>query len=245
MQTGRIGECSEEQLKVLQELKDYIKNELRVDNPIFDDWYLLRFCRSRKFNLKDVIAMFKKFLEFRETINADQILKSVKRNKPFAKIYSKHQQSVYFCTDKVGRPVKIDRWDAFDKKNMLGKVPKKETLELFTKQIECDLHCIYPYMSMLEGRRIDSTVIIHDLKDFGLTQTFDSEFKDWFSMLAKAAQDNYPEMLAESYVVNGPFIVNIAWAIAKTFLNEKTRKKIHILGSSYQKTLLKAIDKDK
>ena len=38
--------------------------------------------------------------------------------------------------------------------------------------------------------------------------------------------------------------MSAAWALIKTFLDEKTRKKIHILGSNYQKTLFNVIDRE-
>ena len=189
--------------------------------------------------------MFKNFLEHRERTNADQILTSHERLKPSAKILHEHSQSVMFCTDKCGRPVQIDKWSAFQAKDVINKIPRKETIEMFTEDVENNIHCIYPYMSMVEGKRVDSSILIHDMKDFPLSTVFDSDFKEWFGVLSKVAQDDYPEMLAASYVVNAPFLINMAWALAKTFLDKKTRKKIHIVGSNYQKTLFEVIDKDK
>lgn len=243
--SGKIGDCSEKQLKVLQELKDHIKNVMKVNNPIFDDWYLLRFCRARKFKLQECIITVKKILEYRKKTNADEILTSYKRLEPFKKIRHQYSQSVYFCSDKFGRPVKIDKWGAFDSKNTMSKIPAKEMVELVTSEIEGELHCIYPYMSMLEGKRVESSVQIHDMKDFGLSVVWDKDVRDWFSMLTETAQDNYPEQLAVCYIVNAPFLINAAWGMMKSFLKEKTRKKIHILGSNYEKTLFKTIDKDK
>ena len=189
--------------------------------------------------------MVKNLVENRENVNADQILESQERLMPYRKIYHENSQSVVFCSDKLGRPVHIDRWSAFNTKDIIHKVPKKETVELLTHDIEYKIHCVFPYLSMLEGKRIDSTIIIHDLKDFALSKVFDSDFKDWFGLMSKIAQDNYPEMIAVIYIVNSPWIVNLAYALAKTFLNENTRKKVQIMGSNYEKTLFKTIDKDK
>ena len=44
------------------------------------------------------------------------------------------------------------------------------------------------------------------------------------------------------YIVNAPFIFTAIWAIVKGFIDEKTRKKISIIGGSYKKTFLEAID---
>lgn len=45
-------------------------------------------------------------------------------------------------------------------------------------------------------------------------------------------------------MVNAPFLASAAWAMVKVFLDEKTRKKIHIIGSNYQKTIYNEIDRE-
>lgn len=46
-------------------------------------------------------------------------------------------------------------------------------------------------------------------------------------------------------IVNAPWIFTGVWAVVKAFLDEKTRKKIQIIGSSsYKKELLKYVDAD-
>lgn len=45
-------------------------------------------------------------------------------------------------------------------------------------------------------------------------------------------------------MINAPFLASAAWAMVKVFLDEKTRKKIHIIGSNYQKTIYNEIDRE-
>ena len=110
--------------------------------------------------------MFKKFLEKRQEFNSDEILKTYKKIRKASHYKYENSQSVYFCHDKMGRPVRIDKWSAWNRKNMINGLTRRETAELFTTSIECELHCMYPYMSMVEGKRVDTSVLIHDLKDF-------------------------------------------------------------------------------
>ena len=241
---GKIDDCSEEQISVLEKFKDHVKNVLGVDDPRYDDWYLLRFCRARKFKLQDVIIMFQKFMEKRQEFNSDEILKQFKKIKKASHYKYDNSESVYFCHDKMGRPVRIDKWSAWNSKNMMNNLSMRETAELFVTSIESEIHCMYPYMSMIEGRRVETSCLIHDMKDFSLSVCFDKDCRDWFGYLAGVAQDCYPEMLEKCYVVNAPFLINAAWALAKTFLNEKTRKKVQIIGSSFEKTLYKDIEKN-
>ena len=56
-------------------------------------------------------------------------------------------------------------------------------------------------------------------------------------------QNNYPENLGKSYIVNSPLLFKGAWAIVKNFLDEKTVAKVSV-HSNGQKSLLEAIDED-
>ena len=47
------------------------------------------------------------------------------------------------------------------------------------------------------------------------------------------------------FVTNAPMVFSGIWAVCKGFLDEKTRKKIKIIGSDYKKTLLQFVDEDK
>ena len=50
--------------------------------------------------------------------------------------------------------------------------------------------------------------------------------------------DCYPEIMGNLFVTNAPMVFSGIWAVCKGFLDEKTRKKIKIIGSDYKKTLL-------
>lgn len=45
-------------------------------------------------------------------------------------------------------------------------------------------------------------------------------------------------------ITNAPWAFTGIWAIIKVWIDEKTRKKIQIIGGKYQKELLKDIDED-
>ena len=43
------------------------------------------------------------------------------------------------------------------------------------------------------------------------------------------------------FIINAPFLFTGIWMIIKVWLDEKTKEKIHILGGSYKKELLKHV----
>jgi hypothetical protein len=56
--TGFMGDTSEEQEKVLAQLKDWVKTAAICNMEEYDDYDYLRFCRARKFVFADVQLMF-------------------------------------------------------------------------------------------------------------------------------------------------------------------------------------------
>ena len=61
---------------------------------------------------------------------------------------------------------------------------------------------------------------------------------------SKISSDNYPEIMGGMMIVNAPYLFSGVWAIIKVWIDEKTRKKIQIIGGGYTKKLLEKIDAD-
>lgn len=72
--SGFMGDMSEEQEAALEQFKKYLAEENITNDPRYDDYYLLRFLRARKFNMKKTIEMFNKFLEWRIEHRADEAM---------------------------------------------------------------------------------------------------------------------------------------------------------------------------
>lgn len=54
--------------------------------------------------------------------------------------------------------------------------------------------------------------------------------------------DNYPESMGLMFVVNAPWAFSAVWSICKSFVDERTQKKIQIMNTGYEKKLLEVID---
>ena len=78
----------------------------------------------------------------------------------------------------------------------------------------------------------------------GSISTINSQVYALLKRMAALTSDNYPENMAQLLVVNAPFLFAGVWAVVKTFLDERTTKKIKIIGGSFQKSLLEVIDAD-
>ncbi len=63
-------------------------------------------------------------------------------------------------------------------------------------------------------------------------------------MASQIGSDYYPEIMGNLFVVDAPYLFSGIWAVVKGFLDERTRNKIKIQGSGYQKVLLEMVDAD-
>jgi len=100
---------------------------------------------------------------------------------------------------------------------------------------------IFPACSRAANKPITQSVTILDVKGFSMSM-MSKTGRDFLTMASKVGQDYYPEILGQMFVVNAPMLFTGVWAIAKTMLDEKTRGKIKILGSKYEKELFEVVD---
>ena len=88
-------------------MKQWVHDENITSNPWFDDAYLLRFCRGRKFDLDETKIMFGDFIKFRNENNIDTIIEDFQF--PEEEETLKYYPRAYFGVDKLGRPLYVDR----------------------------------------------------------------------------------------------------------------------------------------
>ena len=68
------GDMSEAQQKCLNEFKDWIEKNNITQNPWHKDYFFLKFCRARKFDLPKVKEMFTNYMKYRTENDLDNIL---------------------------------------------------------------------------------------------------------------------------------------------------------------------------
>ena len=72
--SGFYDQLNQSQFDALQKWKAELKEGNVIDNfEIYDDLFLLRFLRARKFDLEKTMEMFKKFLQWRIDMKVDEI----------------------------------------------------------------------------------------------------------------------------------------------------------------------------
>ena len=69
-----LNDMSDEQLEVFMAFKKWITENNITENPWFNDSFLLRFCRARKFDIVKIQQMFSAYMDYRKENGIDDII---------------------------------------------------------------------------------------------------------------------------------------------------------------------------
>ena len=151
-----------------------------------------------------------------------------------------HYPHNYHKTDKLGRPIYIERNGLLNIDNLFQHTSEGRMFQHYIMSYELLIKLRFPACSAEKGERIETGLNILDLKD-GTTKLFNSRVRALVQTASKIAQDYYPEILGAMYIVNAPMLFTGIWAVVKGFLDEKTRKKIFIKGGKFESDLLELV----
>jgi len=198
---------------------------IKVNFDFFDDITVLRFLRARKFDMDKTHLMVTNFISWRKDFGTDEI-ESFEFNEVLqVKAIYPHG---YHKTDKMGRPIYIEVIGAVDVAELFKITSEDRMMKYYVKEYEKTLKYRFPACSKDAGTLIQQSLTIMDVK-WEATKFMWGKTKEFAQIAAKIAQDYYPEMLGMMCIVNSPFAFRAVWAIAKTFLDEKTQKKIQMI----------------
>lgn len=182
--------------------------------------------------------MFENFMEFRKTEDVENIENfDFKEKNEIKKIYP-HGYHQY---DKKGRPIYIEIISKCDIDGVLKLTNEERFKKYYIKEYERTLLYRFPCCGLKHNKIIEQSCTIICAKGLGLSM-LTGKTKSFMRIASDIGQDYYPEMLGNLYIINSGFFFNAVWSIVKSFIDEKTAKKVTILGSDYLKELTKFID---
>ena len=241
--SGFFDQINQSQFDALQKWKGQLKDGNIIDNfEIYDDLFLLRFLRARKFDLEKTMEMFKKFLQWRIDMKVDEIRESYEIDNliEIKKLYPHG----YHRTDKIGRPVYIELYDKTDVNGLFKVTTEDKMVKYYIKQYERQIKYIFPACSAAVQRPVEQSCTILDANGIGIFSLV-GPIKGFVKLASDIGQDYYPEMLGKMTIINVGFLFRAIWSMVKSFIDPKTQAKISLLKSSYKEELLKLIDEDK
>lgn len=236
---GSVGNLTDEQKEKLEAFKELLK-ENGIFSKDYDDYLMLRFLRARNFDLKKTLEMFQNYLKWKEEVKMDDICQNFKftEEEEVDKLYPRF----YHKVDKCGRPIYIEQLGKLDLKKLFNVTTEERMIQNHIYEYEKLINTRFPACSKRAGYHIETSCTIMDLKKVGLFQ-----FAKAFSFIKKSssiAQDYYPEMLGQMFIINAPLLFTSTWKLITPILDPVTVNKIKILGSKYEDELFKIIDKE-
>ncbi|ODV81589.1 uncharacterized protein CANTADRAFT_46197 [Suhomyces tanzawaensis NRRL Y-17324] len=234
-QTGYTSNLTEDQKAKLVQFREELTAAGYKDR--LDDASLLRFLRARKFDIAKAKDMFAKCEKWREEFGTNTILTDFKYDeKPLvAKLYPQY----YHKTDKDGRPVYFEELGKVNLTEMLKITTQERMLKNLVWEYESFTQYRLPACSRERGHLVETSCTVLDLK--GISISAASQVLNYVREASYIGQNYYPERMGKFYCINSPFGFSTVFKLFKPFLDPVTVSKIHILGSSYPKELLKQI----
>ncbi|SCV00270.1 LAMI_0G03972g1_1 [Lachancea mirantina] len=233
--SGTPGNLTEPQQKSLQELKEGL--EAAGFSQRLDESTLLRFLRARKFDVAAAKLMFENCEKWRKEFGVDTIFEDFKyEEKPLvAKFYPQY----YHKTDKEGRPLYFEELGSVNLTEMYKITTQERMLKNLVWEYESFVKYRLPACSRKAGHLVETSCTVLDLK--GISISAAAQVLSYVREASYIGQNYYPERMGKFYLINAPFGFSTAFRLFKPFLDPVTVSKIFILGSSYQKELLKQI----
>ena len=241
--SGFYDQLNQSQYDALQKWKTELKDQKVIDNfEVYDDLFLLRFLRARKFDLEKTMLMFKKFLQWRIDMKVEEINTSYELENliEIKKLYPHG----YHRTDKLGRPVYIELYDKTDVNGLFKVTTDEKMIKYYIKQYERQIKYIFPACSAVVQKPVEQSCTILDANGIGILSLV-GPIKGFVKLASDIGQDYYPEMLGKMTILNVGFLFRAIWSMVKSFIDAKTQAKISLLKSNYKDELLKLIDEDK
>lgn len=233
--TGYTSNLTDVQGKTLLKLRKEL-TELGYNNRL-DDASLLRFLRARKFDIARAKEMFVANEKWRQEWGVDTILQDFHydEKKTIATMYPQY----YHKTDIDGRPVYYEELGKVNIKKILGLTTQERMLKNLVWEYESFTNYRLPAASREAGYLVETSCTILDLKGISISSAY--AVMNYVKEASNIGQNNYPERMGKFYCINAPFGFSTAFKAIKVFLDPATVAKIHIVGSSYKKVLLKQI----
>lgn len=225
---GFPGWLTPEQEKALVDFREKsLKEGMFTKNTLMEDKHLLRYLRARDFDLKKTFDMLSADLEWRKSFEGCTFKKA-----DFPEIMKFADSGALYRggVDKDGRPVLVAKLSKIFPRDIadLNELPRFWVSYVHALNDECE-----------KAGTTDYTIIA-DLAGFSPSKNFSLVM---VKILIDILQKYYPERLAYALVLNTPMAFRMLWNMIAPFLEERTKAKVHILGSS-MKLLLDYVPAD-
>ncbi|XP_075163584.1 SEC14-like protein 2 [Haematobia irritans] len=221
-----LPELTESQKETLATFRNNVSDVLGGGEE-YDDYFLLRWLRARKWDLEAAEKMLRNAVKNRISVNIESLEKweapeALRKYLPYGIIGH----------DNDGAPIIVCPFYQFDIYGMLHCVTRFDFIRYVIKILEGVMKDGYE-QSKIHGVKARQVVVLFDVADFNMTQYAWRPAVELIIAMIKEYEQNYPEILKMCYIINAPKVFYFAFNFVKKFLDEYTMSKISInkLGS--------------
>lgn len=233
--SGTPGNLDADQTRTLEEFRKILESLGYVDR--LDESTLLRFLRARKFEIEAAKLMYENCEKWRTDFGVNTIFEDFHyEEKP---LVARYYPQYYHKTDKDGRPLYIEELGSVNLPEMYKITTQERMIKNLVWEYEAFVRYRLPACSRKAKYLVETSCTILDLKGISISSA--AQVLSYVREASHIGQNYYPERMGKFYLINAPFGFSTAFRLFKPFLDPVTVSKIFILGSSYQKDLLKQI----
>ena len=189
---------------------DELFRAIGYDNP---DVLLLRWLRSRKWNVHASINQIIKTLEWRREWGVQELVANGEKDISQEELAT--GKTYFMGHDREGRPVCC----IHPKEHIKGQFPHEYSEKL-------TVFCVETYRKLLKAP-IESVTVVFDMANC------DSKNMDFHQVkfLVHLLDNYYPDSLGLILILNFPWVLDKSWTLIKTWLNASVQKKVRFIHS--------------
>lgn len=209
--------------------------------PHYDDHFLLRWLRARKWNPTAAEKMLRDSIEWRKRWDADNLI-----NWELPEVIKNYLPHGLCGFDKDGAPVIIVPFAGLDMYGILHIISQKDFVKAMIKLLDAYLN-LAREQSKKHGQIANQVTIIFDLDGFNIKQFLWKPAGELVITFIQMYEANYPEILKMCFLINAPRVFAFAFSIIKKFMDDYTLSKIQIYKADpakWQEAIFKLIPKD-
>lgn len=222
-----LGQLTPFQESCLIRLRQWLQETHKGKIP--KDEHVLRFLRSRDFNLEKAKEALCQTLTWRKQHQIDFLLDTWQCPQLLQDYYT----GGWHHHDKDGRPLYILRLGQMDTKGLVRTLGEETLLRHVLSINEEGLrHC--QENTKIFGKPISCWTCLVDLEGLNMRHLWRPAIKALLRMI-EVVGANYPETLGRLLIIRAPRVFPVLWTLVSPFIDENTRKKFLIYaGNDYQ-----------
>ena len=235
------GITGEEEGLLLAELKvTLLEAGVRYDEELHSDWTLTRFLRARDYDVRRAFTMFVNHLKWREDYGVDDILaKDFPEREGVLEVFPQG----YHGVTKEGLPLYIQKLGGVDYGRLMAVTTEERVIQLFIQEYEKFIRQKLPACSAHFRRFTEKSVTVMDMAGVGLKHTRGNNGRITKKILS-IAQDNYPELMGRTIIINAPSVMKVIFNLFKPILGARTVAKVEMHGKHCLPKLLQYVEPD-